>query len=64
MHSAILKNENNGKTDDWLDIFEKFKETIFATLLDKNLCQMGGSIIKEFLKIEDIHNDLIDSSRL
>lgn len=46
MHSAILRNQNNGRADDWLEIFENFKEKIFATLLDEELCHMGASIIK------------------
>ena len=34
LYSAILRNESNGSPDDWLEVFESFKEKVFLTLLD------------------------------
>lgn len=63
LHSAIQRNESSGTPDDWLQVFTHFKTKIFRTLLDEELCEMGAAVIKEFLRIKDIHTDLVNSSR-
>lgn len=47
----------------WLEIFEQVKSRLFMTLLDDHLCELGVNIIKEFLEIPEIHNDIIVKSR-
>lgn len=36
---------------------------IFKSFLDEELCSMVSIIVKEFLKIEEIHIDLVQSCR-
>lgn len=64
LFASVSKNgnfiENYPK---WLKIYEEFKERLFKTLLDEDLCSLGFSIIKEFLETEPIHADVITASR-
>jgi len=34
------------KYQEWLQIYEEFKEKLFKTLVDEELCSLGLSIIK------------------
>jgi predicted DNA-binding protein YlxM (UPF0122 family) len=64
LYSTISKTGNFIENyQEWLRIFEDFKERIFRTLLDEQLCALGSSIIREFMEIKQIHAEIIDASR-
>jgi len=65
LYSTISKNGNFIENyQEWLRIYEEFKEKLFRTLLDEDLCVLGSNIIKEFMEIKEIHADIIAASKL
>jgi len=64
LFASVSKNGNFIENyPEWLKIYEEFKERLFKTLLDEELCTLGFSIIKEFLETEPIHAEVIAASR-